>query len=210
MAFAGFKELEIVFHQGFQKDFKELLDLFQDIQKSFIHNAGMMKQKQRIISLTVALAFSVFLIAVFLVRPAFENKVSAESLRADDFDQAAALNKLREAIKGKEKEPAENVFKNIQTLKGRPAAQVLAIMEFGYSRSLGVNCTHCHTPDKWEDEGKTQKQVTREMAAMAAKINGEMLKGIKNINEKAVINCTTCHRGQITPATNLPQPSPKQ
>lgn len=168
----------------------------------------MMKQKQRIISLAVVLMFAVFLTATILVRPTFENKVSAESLRADDFDQPAALAKLREAIKGKEKEPAETVFKNIQTLKGRPAGQVLAIMEFGYSRSLGVNCTHCHTPDKWEDEGKTTKQVTREMVAMSAKINGEMLKGIKNINQKAVINCTTCHRGQITPATNLPQPNP--
>jgi hypothetical protein len=172
----------------------------------------MMKQK-RIISLSVILVFGVFLTAIFLARPAFENKVragnlTAENLTVDDFDQAAALVKLRESIKGKEKEPAETVFKNIQSLKGVPAGRVLAIMEFGYSRSLGVNCTHCHTPDKWEDEGKTTKQVTREMSAMAGKINNELLKGIKNINEKAVINCTTCHRGQTTPALNLPQPSP--
>lgn len=167
-----------------------------------------MKQK-RIISLAVILVFGVFLTTMFLARPNFQNRVSAEELvvkTGDDFDQAAALAKLREAIKGKEKEPAETVFKNIQTLKGRPAAQVLAIMEFGYARSLGVNCTHCHTPDKWEDEGKTTKPVTREMAAMVAKINGDLLKGIKNINEKAVINCTTCHRGQTTPALNLPPP----
>jgi hypothetical protein len=44
------------------------------------------------------------------------------------FDQAAALAKLREQIKGKEREPAETVFKNIQLpmFKGSPAARVLA------------------------------------------------------------------------------------
>lgn len=170
-----------------------------------------MKNKQRIISLVVILAVGCFLTAIFTARPNFENKVQAETFVTNsdgDFDQAAALAKLREQIKGKEKEPAETIFKNIQSLKGVPAGRLLAIMEFGYARSLGVNCTHCHTPDKWEAEDKTKKQITREMSAMVAKINGELLKGIKNINEKAVVNCTTCHRGQTTPALNLPPPSP--
>ena len=170
-----------------------------------------MKKKQKIISLAVILVFGVFVTTVFLVRQNFENKVRAENLEmnsSDDFDQAAALAKLREQIKGKEKEPAETVFKNIQTLKGVPAGRLLAIMEFGYARSLGVNCTHCHTPENWSSESKTKKQIARDMAAMTANINNQMLKNIKNINEKAVINCTTCHRGQTIPALNLPMPSP--
>jgi len=172
--------------------------------------SGVMKNKQRIISLVVILAFGCFVVTGFFVNSSFENKVQAETLAInldDEFDQAAALAKLREQIKGKEREPAETVFKNIQSMKGVPAGRLLAIMEVGYSRSLGVNCTYCHTPDKWEAEDKTKKQVARDMSAMVAKINGELLKGVKNINEKAVINCTTCHRGQTTPALNLP-PSP--
>lgn len=170
-----------------------------------------MKQKQRIISLVIVIIFGCFLTAVFFVRPNFQNKVNAQTLKTtppEDFNQAAALAKLREQIKGKEKEPAEKVFKNIQSLKGVPAGRILAIMEFGYARSLGVNCTYCHTPDKWEAEDKTKKQITRDMAAMAAKINGELLKGIKNVSEKATVNCTTCHRGQIVPALDLPNASP--
>jgi hypothetical protein len=170
-----------------------------------------MKQKQRIILLFVILIFGCFLTATFFSRPSFQTQVKAEELTInsfDDFDQAAALAKLREQIKGKEREPAETVFKNIQILKGRPAAQVLAIMEIGYSRSLGVNCTFCHTPDKWEAEDKTKKQIAREMWAMTQNINNQSLKAIKNISEKAVINCTTCHRGQSTPALNMPPPSP--
>lgn len=122
------------------------------------------------------------------------------------FDQAAALAKLREQIKGRESEPAEKLFKNIKTpmFTGAPASRVLAVMEFGYARSLGVNCTHCHVPEKWEAEDKPQKQIAREMAAMAARINGEMLKGIKNLkSETPTINCTTCHRGEIKPALNI-------
>jgi photosynthetic reaction center cytochrome c subunit len=123
------------------------------------------------------------------------------------FDQAAAIAKLREQIKGKEKEPASNVFKNIQMLKTVPAGRLLAIMEMGYARSLGVNCTHCHVPDKWEGEEKTQKQTARDMSAMVGKINGELLKSIKNLkSESPTVNCTTCHRGEVKPALNLPQP----
>ncbi len=168
-----------------------------------------MKQKQRIISLVVIFMFGCFLTAILFARPNFQNRVNAQTAKAnppDDFNQETALAKLREQIKGREKEPAEKVFKNIQTLKGIPAGRVLAIMEFGYARSLGVNCTHCHAPDRWEAEDKTKKQIARDMAAMTAKINGELLKGIKNVSEKAVINCTTCHRGQIVPALNLPMP----
>lgn len=121
-----------------------------------------------------------------------------------DFDKTAALAQLREMIKGKEQEPAEKVFKNIQTLKGVPAARVLGIMDFGYSRSLGVDCTHCHVPDKWESDEKRPKGVTREMVLMVGKINNDLLKSIKGLaSEKPTVNCTTCHRGEIKPATNM-------
>jgi hypothetical protein len=123
------------------------------------------------------------------------------------FDQAQALAELRKVIAGKENEPAEKVFKNIQLMKGLPAGRLLRIMEMGYSRSLGVNCTHCHVPGEWEKDEKPTKQIAREMAAMVAAINGQHLKQIKNLkSDSPVINCTTCHRGQIKPALNLPEP----
>jgi hypothetical protein len=122
------------------------------------------------------------------------------------FDQAAAIAKLKEQIKGRENEPAEKVFKNLQTpmLKSGPAARVLAVMEFGFARSLGVDCTHCHVPDKWEGEDKPQKQIARDMSAMVARLNGELLKGIKNLKSASpTVNCTTCHRGEVKPALNM-------
>src|SRR5215213_978491 len=124
---------------------------------------------------------------------------------AAEFNQAGAIAKLKEQIKGKEKEPAEKVFKNIQMMKGVPAERLLAIMQMGYARSLGVTCTHCHTPEKWEAEDKPTKQIARDMAAMVKTINGELLKNIKNLQSASpTVNCTTCHRGQVKPALNLP------
>ena len=122
------------------------------------------------------------------------------------FDNAGALAKLREQIKGREQLPSTEVFKNIQTpfIKSIPAGRVLNVMDIAYSRSLGVGCDHCHTPDKWESEDKPEKQIARDMAAMMAKINGELLKGVKNLKSpNPSINCTTCHRGQVKPALNL-------
>ena len=162
------------------------------------------------VKLSLLLA-ALFVLATASGIPVRRNIVTAQTTPSPDpgFDQAAAIAKLREQIKGREQEPASAVFKNIQTafLKTRPAGQLLAVMEMGYSRSLGVNCTHCHIPGKWESDEKATKGIAREMSAMVLRINGELLKPIKNLkSENPVINCTTCHRGEVKPALNLPQP----
>jgi len=123
------------------------------------------------------------------------------------FDQTAAIAKLREQIKGRENDLAPTVFKNIQTMKNTPAGRLLSVMEMGFARSLGVNCTHCHIPDKWELEDKTQKQTARDMSGMVSTINRELLKNIKNLKSPSpIVNCTTCHRGAIKPALDLTAP----
>src|SRR5262245_37436210 len=62
----------------------------------------------------------------------------------DGFDEAAAVAALKKQIEGKEQLPAKEVFKDIRVLGSVPAARLLGIMQMGYSRSLGVTCTHCH------------------------------------------------------------------
>jgi hypothetical protein len=172
-----------------------------------------MMKTRRLFSMTVVCSFTLAVLILFL--PSSE-KVEAIIAEASPtpvpsiFDQKAAVAKLREQIKGREQEPASAVFKNIQTMKNRPAGQLLSVMELGFARSLGVDCMHCHVPDKWESEKKPQKQIARDMYAMAAKINGEMLKNIKNLkSETPTINCTTCHRGEVKPALNLSPPESK-
>jgi hypothetical protein len=168
---------------------------------------------QRSISIFAVALFGIVALVLFGTGARIENAAFAQAgatpTPAPEFDQKAALAKLREQIKGREAEPADKVFKNLTTpmLKSGPAGRVLAVMELGFARSLGVNCTHCHVPDKWESEDKPQKQIARDMSAMVTRINGELLKGIKNIaSATPTINCTTCHRGEVKPALNLPAP----
>lgn len=140
-----------------------------------------------------------------------QDKQTTPSQSDKPFDQAQALAELRKAIAGREDKPAEEVFKNIQMLKGMPAGRLLRVMEMGYARSLGVNCTHCHVADAWEKEDKPTKQIARDMNAMMAVINNDQLKKIKNLKgPNPIVNCTTCHRGQMKPALNLPESAPKQ
>ena len=172
----------------------------------------MIRKWQRAASVMAIAISGLFAVTIFNANSTIERTAFAQANPTPvpapaGFDQAAAVAKLKEQIKGKEKEPASIVYKNIQMLKDMPAARLMAVMEFGYARSLGVNCTHCHTPEKWESEDKPQKQIARDMSAMMGKINGELLKNIKNLKSDApIVNCTTCHRGQITPALNLPPP----
>ena len=125
------------------------------------------------------------------------------------FDQAAAVAQVKSAIAGKEEQPAVEVFKNIQQYKGVTAGRLLRIMEFGFSRSLGVDCTHCHVPGQWDLDDKRTKQIARDMSAMVRIINNEHLKKIPNLKSaNPSVNCTTCHRGQTRPALELPDARP--
>lgn len=125
---------------------------------------------------------------------------SATDLRSDR-DLLAAL---RTQIKGREKEPAESVFTNIQILKGKPAAAVLSIMDIGYNTSLGVACSYCHDPADWASDVKAGKRIARRMSAMVHDINEKYLPAIDGLeSETPVVNCTTCHRGQKKPALDL-------
>jgi photosynthetic reaction center cytochrome c subunit len=109
-------------------------------------------------------------------------------------------------IAGRENEPAAKVFKNIQIewLKNEPAERFLDIMNFGYSRALGVACTHCHGEQDFSSDDKRPKRAAREMAVMHKMINNQLLKmqNLESKSERRFINCRTCHRGAINPKAN--------
>src|SRR5689334_11015579 len=55
--------------------------------------------------------------------PAHEAHEAHEMKLADNFDNDKALADLKKAIAGKEEQPAETVFKNVQSFKGVPAGR---------------------------------------------------------------------------------------
>jgi hypothetical protein len=113
----------------------------------------------------------------------------------------AFVRRISQSIAGRENEPAETVFKNIQWLKGVPAGRLLRIMNGGYSAALAVTCTHCHVETDFASDEKRPKRATREMAVMHRMINAELRKmqNLASPADKRAINCTTCHRGSIDP-----------
>jgi hypothetical protein len=114
------------------------------------------------------------------------------------------LADLRQQIAGKENLPASQVFKNMQILKDAPAGRLLMVMRVAYAASLGVECTHCHLAGEWEKDDKETKATARKMWQFMLDTN----KTLAAIKPGAGINCTTCHRGQVKPALNLP-PAPR-
>ena len=169
------------------------------------------KIQMRVASMLLLVAFVAILTGLNEIPRGIAQDNTARAQQEKPFDQSQKLAELMKQIVGKENQPAEQVFKNIQMLKGVPAARLLRIMELGYSRSLGVNCAHCHVVDQWDKDDKPTKPIAREMAKMAQTINNDLLKNIKNLKgPNSIVNCTTCHRGQTKPALNLPDAATRQ
>ncbi len=92
---------------------------------------------------------------------------------------------------------AEDVFKNIQVLKGIPVNQFMETMGF-FSAALGYNCTNCHGTEvlgNWEKYANDTpvKQTARRMVIVVNTINQSLFGG------REAVTCYTCHRGSPTP-----------
>src|SRR5437867_1186972 len=92
---------------------------------------------------------------------------------------------------------AEEVFKNVQILKGIPVDQFMSTMGF-FSASLGLNCTDCHVEESASNwtryaDDNARKQMARRMMLMVNSINKTNFAG------RQVVTCNTCHRGNPRP-----------
>jgi len=92
---------------------------------------------------------------------------------------------------------AEDVFKNVQLLKGIPVNQFMETMGF-FSAALGYNCTNCHGTAvlgnwaKYADD-TPEKRMSRIMIQNVRTINKTLFGG------REAVTCYTCHRGSPTP-----------
>jgi len=112
------------------------------------------------------------------------------------------VKQVLESITGKEKMNADSAFKNIQLFKGTKnftAEHFLMMMDFGWGKGLGVSCTYCHDPAKWESDEKRTKLIAREMYGIRQVVN-DKLKTIQGLqSSQPLINCGTCHNGKPIP-----------
>jgi tetratricopeptide (TPR) repeat protein len=79
----------------------------------------------------------------------------------------------------------------------------------GFSRSLGVRCSHCHVGkdgDSWArfdfvSDANPNKDRAREMYRMLGDINGHLKKIQPSADKRVNMWCQTCHRGRPRPTT---------
>ena len=86
----------------------------------------------------------------------------------------------------------EQVYKNIQVLKGVPADQLIPAMQF-ITASLGVQCDFCHLENAFDKDDKETKQTARKMMRMMFTINKD------NFDRHKEVTCYACHRGAHKP-----------
>lgn len=89
--------------------------------------------------------------------------------------------------------PAEEVFKNIQVMKGMPSTRLMPVMNL-FTKSLGVECGFCHLSGQFSSDDKPAKQTARKMVRMVSAINDG------NFADTRAVSCWTCHRGSSKPA----------
>src|SRR5262249_10564053 len=92
---------------------------------------------------------------------------------------------------------AEEVFKNVQILKGIPVDEFMDTMGM-FAAALALNCIDCHTPDSvgtWDNFAKETplKQTSRKMLLMVNQINKDNFAGVR------AVTCYTCHRADTRP-----------
>src|SRR5712691_8767095 len=91
----------------------------------------------------------------------------------------------------------EDVFKNVQVLKGIPVNQFMDTMGF-FAAALGLNCTGCHVAESLQNWDKFADDVPRKRMARV------MIQMVNNINKanfggRRAITCYSCHRGGQVP-----------
>jgi photosynthetic reaction center cytochrome c subunit len=99
---------------------------------------------------------------------------------------------------------AEDVFKNVQVLKGIPVNDFMGTMGI-FSAALGMSCEDCHRSgdSSWANYAadSPRKQVARSMVVMMATINKTHFGG------RQAVTCFSCHRGsdrpKVTPNVTL-------
>ena len=62
-----------------------------------------------------------------------------------------------------------------------------------WSKALGVECSHCHVPDRWTDASKPTYEFAQRMSRMLTALNAGPLKDVGGAT------CWTCHRGRTIP-----------
>jgi hypothetical protein len=116
--------------------------------------------------------------------------------------RAVFIAQVMAQIAGREHQPAEQVFKNVQVLKGITAAELVQKMDKEYATAMSWNCTNCHrfaAQGNFASDTSNDKRRARFMQQMQNDLNSVQLPKLYP-KDTPKIACATCHRGYNEPA----------
>ena len=98
---------------------------------------------------------------------------------------------------------------NLQVLPSHWSGQRLSPVMRGFSRALGVRCSHCHVGEEGQplstfdfvSDENPNKERAREMLRMLGTINDHLDKIEPSGDQSVNMWCHTCHRGRPRPMT---------
>lgn len=98
---------------------------------------------------------------------------------------------------------------NLKVLPADTGADALRAAMVGFTRSLGVRCSHCHVGEEGQPLGtydfvsdeKTEKGTAREMMQLVRSVNEQLGATEPAGRERLEVRCYTCHRGRPLPRT---------
>jgi hypothetical protein len=128
-------------------------------------------------------------------QPSASSTPSPTALSDAAAENQEALARIKEFLAGRENEPAEKVFKNIDLLRGKPAGRLPGMMS-ALTGLLGTRCSTCHVSGNFASDELAAKQTARRHFAMQAMLNRDYFAG------RNAITCLTCHHGHLQPPTN--------
>jgi hypothetical protein len=116
------------------------------------------------------------------------------------FSSASSLGVAAQQSSPSQPLLTDQVFRNIQVLKGIPVDTFFDVMGM-FASSMGEDCTFCHSKEAvfrheaFADETPRIRRA-RQMIAMMNGINSA------NFGGRSMVTCFTCHRGSNTPVTS--------
>lgn len=142
--------------------------------------------------------------------PIAAQQAGAEQQKPPVVTQSQATAQPQEKLADRtDTRPAEQVYKNVQVLKGMPADQFVRTMK-SFTSALGVRCEFCHVTapgseipgfGAFSKDDLETKRTARKMILMVGDIRE------KYFGDKQAPTCWTCHRGNKQPEF-APPPKP--
>jgi hypothetical protein len=92
---------------------------------------------------------------------------------------------------------AEDVFRNVQILKGIPVNEFMQTMGM-FAASLSLNCSDCHSAAALSDWSRYADDVPRKRAARRMMLMVDAINKA-NYGGRKIVTCYTCHHNSVVP-----------